>query len=249
MGRPLHKLHAPESSCKTVCVVGAGVSGLVSVRELLREGHQVTIIEQRDGIGRQWLYDDGHGVQSSSIYASLRLIAPREAMGFSDFPFYAKVVSDGDSRRFPSHREFLSGVTETEETFDAVVVANGHYSQPKLPAIDGMDTWRRQLHNQSYRVPDLFRDEVVVVVGCQESGKDIGLELTKVAHEVHLRINRPAVEAAEGIMGAGLGKALAKHANLYLHPQIDRLQADGRVVFADGSCVVADMVIYCMGYS
>lgn len=303
---PLHEFNAPpaskmRSSSKKVCVVGAGPSGLVSARELLREGHQVTVIEQSHGVGGQWLYDGGHGVgvqSSSSIYASLRLITPREIMGFSDFPFYAKVGSDGDgdARRFPGHREFLryirdvcdafglmesvrlntrvlrismetapadgcsprwvvrskrdDVVTETEETFDAVVVATGHYSQPRLPAIDGMDTWRgRQLHGHSYRVPDLFRDEVVVVVGCQESGKDIGLELTKVAEEVHLCINRPTVEAAEAIVGAGLGKALANRANLHLHPQVDRMQADGRVVFADGSSVVADTVIYCTGYT
>jgi monoamine oxidase len=40
-----------RSSSKTVCVVGAGVSGLVPARELLREGHQVTVIEQRHGVG------------------------------------------------------------------------------------------------------------------------------------------------------------------------------------------------------
>ncbi|TVU13142.1 hypothetical protein EJB05_40674, partial [Eragrostis curvula] len=39
------------------------------------------------------------------IYASLRLIVPREAMSFSDFPFYPR---DGcDARRYPGHIEFL----------------------------------------------------------------------------------------------------------------------------------------------
>ncbi|KAM0829685.1 hypothetical protein ACQ4PT_066725 [Festuca glaucescens] len=285
-----------RSSSMTVCVVGAGLSGLVSARELLREGHEVTVIEKSHGVGGQWLYDDGHGMQSSSVYASLRLISPREAMGFSDFPFHAKVGGDGDARRYPGHREFLRYIRDfcdtfglmdavrfnttvqrismvpapgdgfsplpmwvvrstrdgvvTEETFDAVVVASGNHSQPRLPAIDGMDTWRRrQLHCHSYRVPEPFRDEVVVVVGCKESGKDIGLELRKVAKEVHLSVNRTTMEAAEGVVGAGLCKALANHANLHLHPQIDRLQADGRVVFADGSCVLADTVIYCTGYT
>jgi cation diffusion facilitator CzcD-associated flavoprotein CzcO len=184
------------SSSKKVCVVGAGVSGLVSARELRREGHDVTVMEQSGGIGGQWLYDprtdadDALGAHSS-IYASLRLNTPRESTGFSDFPFAYPSNDDGagDGRRYPGHAEFLryirrfcdafglmdavrlntkvlhvaplaprghgDGVTRwtvrcssrlgdcedeavtTEETFDAVVVAVGQFTQPRLPAING----------------------------------------------------------------------------------------------------------------
>uniref|UniRef100_A0A453NJH2 Flavin-containing monooxygenase n=1 Tax=Aegilops tauschii subsp. strangulata TaxID=200361 RepID=A0A453NJH2_AEGTS len=66
-----------------------------------------------------------------------------------------------------------------EEVFDAVVVANGHYSQPRLPSIQGMEAWRgRQMHNHPYRLPEPFRgDMVVVVVGCGASDKDIAMEV------------------------------------------------------------------------
>ncbi|PNX58667.1 flavin-containing monooxygenase FMO GS-OX-like protein 9-like protein, partial [Trifolium pratense] len=47
-----------------------------------------------------------------------------------------------------------------EEVFDAVVVATGHYSQPKLPSIKGMDTWKRkQMHSHIYRTPEPFHNE------------------------------------------------------------------------------------------
>uniref|UniRef100_J3LE73 Flavin-containing monooxygenase n=1 Tax=Oryza brachyantha TaxID=4533 RepID=J3LE73_ORYBR len=131
-----------------------------------------------------------------------------------------------------------------EEVFDAVVVATGHYSQPRLPSIEGVEDWRRrQLHSHSYRVPDPFRDEVVVVVGCGDSGMDIALELRAVAREVHL-----SAKSVEAAMTPAMSKMLARHANLRLRPQIERLCADGRVVFADGTCVVADTVMYCTGY-
>ncbi|KAL6647212.1 hypothetical protein ACP70R_014649 [Stipagrostis hirtigluma subsp. patula] len=131
----------------------------------------------------------------------------------------------------------------TEEVFDAVVVAVGHFAKPRLPDIKGMDKWsRRQLHSHSYRVPDSFQDEVVVIVGCHESGKEIALELRQVAREVHISVKSMAD------VTAGVSKMLTKHHNLHLHLQIDSLFEDGRVVFADGSCVVADAIVYCTGY-
>ncbi|TVU40253.1 hypothetical protein EJB05_13706, partial [Eragrostis curvula] len=281
---------------KKVCVVGAGVSGLVSARELRREGHEVTVMEQSGGVGGQWLYDlrtdagDPLGLAGvhSGIYASLRLIVPREAMSFSDFPFYPR--DGGDARRYPGHGEFLRYIRDfcdkfglmdavrlntrvlcvaqtgdgdsrwlvrsctqrgkdddavvTEEVFDAVVVAVGQYAHPRLPTINGMDKWRRrQLHSHSYRVPDSFRDEVVVIVGCKESGKDIALDLSKVAKEVRI-----SVKSVDGV-DAGVLKIVSRHHNLHLHGQIDCLCEDGTVVFADGTRVVADAVIYCTGYS
>uniref|UniRef100_A0A5B7BLT6 Flavin-containing monooxygenase n=1 Tax=Davidia involucrata TaxID=16924 RepID=A0A5B7BLT6_DAVIN len=130
-----------------------------------------------------------------------------------------------------------------EEVFDAVVVATGHYSQPRLPAIKGMDSWRRkQMHSHIYRVPEPFRNEVVVVIGNSLSGQDISMELVDVAKEIHL--SAKSLDVSEG-----LSKVLSKHDNLHLRPQIDFLQEDGRVLFVDGSWVIADIIIYCTGYS
>ncbi|KAF7078117.1 LOW QUALITY PROTEIN: hypothetical protein CFC21_082598 [Triticum aestivum] len=287
-----------------VCVIGAGMAGLASARELRREGHGVTVLEQSGDVGGQWLYDprvDGDDLLGAaeppvkvhgSMYASLRLISARENMGFTDFQFAPKDGLDG--RRFPGHREVYlylkdfcdafglmesvrlntsvvrvapaagptlrwtvrsvdlgkcdgdgAGEVEEEEVFDAVVVANGHYSQPRLPSIPGMEAWRgRQVHSHSYREPEPFRGEVVVVVGCGESGKDIAMEVRRVAKEVHL-VAKSMEEVTQG-----LAKVLAKHsASLHLQLHVERLCEDGRVVFGDGSTVLADTIIYCTGYS
>ncbi|CAD6220721.1 unnamed protein product [Miscanthus lutarioriparius] len=303
------------------------MSGLAAARELRREGHAVTVMEQSGDVGGQWLYDprtdgdDPLGAKApvkvhSSMYASARVISPRECMGFSDFQFVPRPGAGGrdrDARRFPGHREvycYLRDFCEAfgladhirlntrvvriamqapppsrddarsrsgggysdvkwkvrsvhvepdggggeaaevavEEVFDAVVVANGHYSQPSLPSIAGMDTWqRRQLHSHSYREPGPFRGEAVVVVGCGDSGMDIATELCGVAKEVHLVAR--SVEAAT-TPPPMLSKILANHSDIHLHPQVDRLCEDGRtVVFADGCRVAADAVIYCTGYT
>jgi cation diffusion facilitator CzcD-associated flavoprotein CzcO len=309
----------PKGRPKKVCVVGAGMSGLAAARELRREGLGVTVMEQCGDVGGQWLYDpriDGDDLLGakapvkvhSSVYASVRLVSPRECMGFSDFQFVPRPgAADRDARRFPGHRELYhylkdfcaafgladairlntkvvrvamaappprdacGGVgysnakwlvrtrrvevepdgseagVDAEEVFDAVVVANGHYSQPRLPSIEGMEAWRRrQLHSHSYRVPDPFRDEVVVVVCCGESGLDIATELCGVAKEVHLTAKSVEEATTPSPM---VSKMLSKHAGIRLRPPVDRLCENGTVVFADGSRAAADCVIYCTGYT
>ncbi|PIA39492.1 hypothetical protein AQUCO_02600146v1 [Aquilegia coerulea] len=130
-----------------------------------------------------------------------------------------------------------------EEVFDAVVVAIGHYSHPRLPNIKGMDTWKRkQMHSHIYRVPQPFCNEVVVVVGNSLSGTDISMELVDVAKEIHL--SAKSLEISEG-----LSKVISKNRSLHLHPQIESLYEDGRVQFVDGSWVIADSIIYCTGYT
>ncbi|EMS61367.1 Flavin-containing monooxygenase FMO GS-OX-like 8 [Triticum urartu] len=101
-----------------------------------------------------------------------------------------------------------------DEVFDAVVVATGHYSQPRLPSI---------------KVPEPFRGEVVVVVGCGDSGRDIAMEIRGVAKEVYI------VAGSMEAVTPGLSKVLAKHsANLRLRLEVERLCEDGRVAFKDG---------------
>ncbi|KAM1026234.1 hypothetical protein ACFX13_039906 [Malus domestica] len=277
---------------KNVCVIGAGPSGLVAARELRKEGHKVVVLEQNHDVGGQWLYDPNVEGEDplgrvptlkvhSSLYTSLRLISPREIMGFTDFPFAVK--KGRDMRRFPGHRELLLylkdfcdwfGLRELirfntrvsyvgmldgdhvvgckdlkwvvksvekkteifiEEVFDAVVVATGHYSKPRLPSIQGMDAWKRkQLHSHIYRV--------VVVVGTSLSGQDISMELVDVAKAIYL--SGKSLDISEG-----LSKVISKHENLHLRPQIEALQEDGKVLFVDGSWVIADTIMYCTGYS
>ncbi|KAK2387717.1 hypothetical protein P8452_25834 [Trifolium repens] len=131
-----------------------------------------------------------------------------------------------------------------EEVFDAVVVATGHYSQPKLPSIKGMDTWKRkQIHSHIYRTPEPFHNEVVVVVGNSFSGQDLAMELVGVAKEVHISAR------SLHTVYEGLKKVISKHDTLHLHPQIDTLEEDGRVIFLDGTCIKADTIVYCTGYS
>ncbi|KQJ93635.1 flavin-containing monooxygenase FMO GS-OX5 isoform X2 [Brachypodium distachyon] len=132
-----------------------------------------------------------------------------------------------------------------EEVFDAVVVCSGHYREPRFADdIAGIDAWPgKQLHSNSYRVPEPFQNQVVVVIGCGPSGTDIARDIAGVAKEVHLT-NRSAPAATCDRL------PLPGHDNLWLHfhSMVDRAEEDGTVVFQDGSRVKADVIMHCTGY-
>ncbi|KAI3736170.1 hypothetical protein L6452_15704 [Arctium lappa] len=270
-----------------VAVIGAGTSGLLTARELLRQNHQVTVFEKSDRLGGTWAYDsqiesdDGLGldpnrsVVHSSLYSSLRTNLPRPLMGFSDYSLEHK--SYGDPRMFPGHEEIMKfledfgnefgvievirfksevvgvelrdgkfvvevggGTTVGEEVFDAVVVCNGHHTEPRVADdILGIEEWsRKQVHSHNYRVPEPYRDQVVIVIGNGFSALDISREIATVAKEVHLSSRSSNVKVSR----------LDGYENMWQHSKISRVFGDGKVVFQEGQCIEADMILHCTGY-
>ncbi len=102
--------------CCKVGVIGAGAGGLVTARELMREGHSVVVFEKSMTVGGVWVYEPEFdsellGVKSdrkrvhSSMYASLRTNLPRELMSYVDYPFLPRNGRRRDGRRYPGHQE------------------------------------------------------------------------------------------------------------------------------------------------
>ncbi|PON92974.1 Dimethylaniline monooxygenase, N-oxide-forming, partial [Trema orientale] len=128
---------------------------------------------------------------------------------------------------------------EIDETYDAVVVCVGHYKEPRIAQIPGVDAWPgRQMHSHNYRIPEPFRDQVVILIGASASAADISRDIAVVAKEVHV---------ASRLLGDGTTAKQPGYDNMWLHPMIDRAQQDGGVVFQDGSVVYADTILHCTG--
>lgn len=73
---------------------------------------------------------------------------------------------------------------EEEDAFDAVVVCNGHYSNPRRPKLPGAAAFPgRILHSHSYRRNEHFAGLTVVVIGASASGEDISREIALVANK------------------------------------------------------------------
>nr|XP_043622676.1 flavin-containing monooxygenase FMO GS-OX5-like [Erigeron canadensis] len=127
------------------------------------------------------------------------------------------------------------------EVFDAVVVCNGHNTQPHLPTdIPGIETWcKKQIHSHNYREPEQFRDKVVVVIGSGPSGWDLSGEIATVAKQVHISSRPPHLQLAN----------LEIYNNLCQHAKIDSINKDGTVTFEDGFSIEVDILFHCTGYN
>ncbi|XP_050226425.1 flavin-containing monooxygenase FMO GS-OX-like 4 [Mercurialis annua] len=276
---------------RQVAVIGAGAAGLVTARELRREGHKVVVFERESQIGGTWVYnpmveqdplslDPNRSIIHSSLYKSLRTNLARELMGFKDYPFLPKIDGIREPRRFPGHKEVLlylqdfvrefeieemvrfdtevvyAGLIEDsnkwrvrfrqknsdfdEEIFDAVVVCNGHFTEPQVADIPDISSWPgKQIHCHNYRVPEQFKDKVVILIGRSASSIDLSREVAGVAKEVHVVSRGIADETYERQAG---------YDNMWLHSMIKSCHKDGSVAFQNGRVVHADIILHCTGY-
>ncbi|KAL3536992.1 hypothetical protein ACH5RR_000358 [Cinchona calisaya] len=132
------------------------------------------------------------------------------------------------------------GLNCSEEIFEAVVVCNGHNTQPRVADLPGINNWKgKQIHCHNYRVPGPFRDQVVVIIGGASSANDISLEIAEVAKEVHLSSRFPEIEV----------KKWETYDNLWQHSKVEYCYENGEISFQDGALVAADIIIHCTGYN
>jgi cation diffusion facilitator CzcD-associated flavoprotein CzcO len=168
----------------TVCVIGAGSSGIAAVKALTEAGFAFDCFEASDRVGGIWVFGNRNGM--SAAYRSLHINTSRERMAYSDFPMPASYPD------FPHHSQiaayfeayvdhfglrdritFDTRVTRAERrpdgawdvttdrtgtrTYDALVVANGHHWDPRWPepAFPGHERFAGiQMHSHDYKGDD-----------------------------------------------------------------------------------------------
>lgn len=176
-----------------VGVIGAGAAGLEAVRTLTRAGYDVECFERAAEPGGHWHTD----------YESLHLITPRDTSCFEGYPMpphYPLFPSRDQVRdyllafaevyRLAEHIRFGTEVTEAtplpagwrirtaagdDAEFDALVVANGHLWDPKLPRC-AREFSGHALHSGAYRNISDIKGERVLVVGAGNSGCDLAVD-------------------------------------------------------------------------
>lgn len=203
---------------KNVCVIGAGPSGLVTVKELVEKGHNVTCYEKSPKEGGVFCKTSKCGVKA---YDSLLLTVSNYFMAYSGMPpsihegrrFWSRreyeeyLQKYADTFHLRTHMQFNSTVTKVEphddgfnvfvsqgneessSYFDAIAICVGITQNPITPDFEGRDSFKGEvLHSANYDNPSAYRGKKVVCVGMGESGADIAHQIANVASECTLSI-------------------------------------------------------------
>lgn len=132
-------------------------------------------------------------------------------------------------------RDLSTGLTHVTVCW-ALLICNGHFSEPNIPEIEGIKKYRGQrLHSHDYREPSGFLAKRVVVLGAGASGLDIALDIAKVADKVFLSHKFPVVIPSEFPKTLRQVRAVVK-------------ADETGFVLADGTHVEAEAILYCTGY-
>ncbi|MFE3291944.1 flavin-containing monooxygenase [Rhodococcus sp. NPDC059234] len=192
----------------TVCVIGAGPSGITTAKRLKDYGIPFDCFEASDEVGGNWYYKNPNGM--SACYQSLHIDTSKWRLAFEDFPVPAewpdfphhsllfqyfkdyvahfglrdKITFNTSVDHAERGADGLWTVTlSTGETraYDALIVCNGHHWDPRTPDYPGQFDGTL-IHSHEYNDPfdpiDM-RGKNVVVVGMGNSGLDIASELSQ----------------------------------------------------------------------
>ncbi|KAM0425930.1 hypothetical protein ACHAPT_008868 [Fusarium lateritium] len=135
------------------------------------------------------------------------------------------------------------------ETFDALVVASGHYSVPYIPELTGLVEFDKKFpgviqHSKHFREGPKYTGKRVIVVGASVSSHEI-------IHEVLDFAQGPVYASIRGDPIPAFGWEPFTHPKISIKPTISRLDPEtGRVHFTDGSQLdKVDHIIYGTGYT
>ena len=210
-----------DPSLPRVCVIGAGSSGIAAAKALYSAGIPFDCFEKGSMIGGNWVYNNPNGQSACYETLEINTSCPRMAYSDfampADYPPYARHeqvhayfesyvdhfgfrhtitfnTTVDDVRREPDGTWSVKtdGPTgEHVETYDAVLVANGHHWDARWPepAYPGTFTGT-QIHAHDYRSREQLIDRDVIVVGMGNSALDIAVEASKVARSTTLSVRR-----------------------------------------------------------
>ncbi|KAK2602819.1 hypothetical protein N8I77_009324 [Diaporthe amygdali] len=163
------------------------------------------------------------------------------------FSTQVKTVSlrrEGDHDRWDIETENLLDGQKSKDTFDAVVVANGHYATPFIPDVKNIKEFNTAhpgvvSHAKTYRVPEDYAGKKVLVVGNASSGLDIASQISRHSKSpLLLSVHEPTPD--ENL----------EHSRAEEVPAIEEFLVDEKGVrFTDGRVERdLDAILYCTGY-
>lgn len=191
---------------KTVCIIGAGSSGIVAAKTLKEHGISFDCFEKGSQIGGNWRFNNDNGM--SSAYRSLHINTNRIIMAYSDypmpteypmFPHHSHIINYFDN--YANHFGILENIqfnTEVKDVtrnnngvyhvktgnglhlYDNVIVANGHHWNPRFPDPTFKGNFTGEiLHSHFYKEVEQIKGKNILVVGIGNSAVDIACEAAR----------------------------------------------------------------------
>lgn len=202
-----------------IAVVGAGFSGISTLKYLREFGHSVTVFEKNEDVGGVW--------SAARRYPGVATQNSKDTYYLSDMPmpkhyptwpsdeqvqnyleaYVAKhnlgpniqlrttVVRTEKARKGWSVTVQREGSESTTDRYDHLVVCNGTFSLPNVPSFDGQDDFRAAgghiFHSSDMRNGlETVRDKKVVVIGYGKSSCDVANALSETASSTTLVARR-----------------------------------------------------------
>ncbi len=234
------------SALPTVAIIGAGSSGIAAAKALHERGVPFDCYEKSDRVGGNWVF--GNVNEMSSAYSSLHINTSRKRMEYTDypmpldypdFPHHSQIAAYFDDYvehfGFRERIRFETGVERAErgadgvwtlrtdsgdaQTYDAILVANGHHWNARWPepAFPGSDTTQiQQIHAHDYKEEGQLEGRKVVVLGMGNSAMDIAVDASYHAASVYLAARRGAWIIPKYVGG----KPVDRRDQLFANPRI-----------------------------
>ncbi|MCU1387481.1 MAG: dimethylaniline monooxygenase [Ilumatobacteraceae bacterium] len=193
------------------CIIGAGAAGLATLDNLLQDGFDVDCFERNQTVGGHWQtdYESLHLITSRSISGFVGFPMP------DSYPVYPSRDQMRDYLLdFATERGLLDKIrfgvsvisvqsigdrgengwtVETSDgssnTYDAVIVANGHLWDPRLPDVPG-EFDGPVIHSSRYNNVDDIAGRRVLVIGAGNSGCDLAVDVANARLDSFISVRR-----------------------------------------------------------
>jgi dimethylaniline monooxygenase (N-oxide forming) len=202
-------------SKRSVAVIGAGVSGLVSAVNMYKVGIQPIVFDKAADIGGMWNADikpcwdsmrtnvskfttalaDFSWPKDTSLFPSQRDVYvylanyAQQSLPKDVFRLNTKVTNVSHSNnKWTVQYSTLSNDTHTEQ-FDFVIVSSGIFDCPHIPEniIDRSSFHGTLIHSCDYRSPEHVRGKRVILAGASMSAAQVAADMAVSAeHIIHI---------------------------------------------------------------
>lgn len=221
-----------------IAIIGAGPAGLISARNALKQGFDVTLFEKLSRVGGIWNPDSSgaylnthmQNSKDSFHYTSVGYEGHKEFLNIENVSDYLEKMASSEGilpiTRFNTlitalNRNetgwLITSVNdnrEQREEFDKVIITTGELWEPNQLECRGLNHFQGAvISSKEYQDPADFKGKRVLVVGGGVSGADIASDLVSSAKSVSLSVRK---------MGLYLPRSFDKASNDMIHSYLGR---------------------------